>query len=175
MKKQYFISTSFFAVMTTSLLSLSSATFAKEQHTNTHHEHDKHDIEMGVSVGYAYLEEENEGGTNLHLHIMKKLSGEGIQKYLSVGIGFETIFAHEQHNAAMLALGIHPWNNVVFTVSAGTEWAKHNGVTESGSVMHLEATYLFEAEGYHYGPVVGYAKTHEDQHYTVGMHFGFPL
>lgn len=44
-----------------------------------------------------------------------------------------------------------------------------------GSVMHLEGAYLFEADGYHYGPVLGYAKTDEDQHYNIDMHFGFPL
>jgi len=172
--KQYFFSSNNLAVMAASLLLFSSSSFAKDQHDEAHG-HNDHGIELGISVGYAYLEEEKEEGANLHLHIMKKLTGDGIQKYLSVGVGFETIFSHEQHNAAMLALGIHPAEDIVLTISAGKEWAKHNGETESGSVVHLEATYLFEAEGYHYGPVIGYAKTHEDQHYTLGMHFGFPL
>jgi len=173
MKQKYLFTVRLVVII--ALASLCSTAYSKETHSDSHQEHDKHDIEIGVSVGYAYLEEEKEVGANLHLHFMKKLSGEGIQKYLSVGVGLETIFAHEQHKAALLALGIHPVDNVVLTLSAGTEWAKHNGVTESGTVIHFEATYLFEAEGYHYGPVVGYAKTHEDQHYTLGLHFGFPL
>ena len=131
MKKQCFFHARYFALMIAGLLSNSSVVLAKDQHNEIHHLHDKHDIELGVSLGYSYLEEQKEEGTNLHLHIMKKLSGEGIQKYLSVGVGLESIFLHEQHNATMLALGIHPANNIVFTISAGKEWAKHNGVTES--------------------------------------------
>ena len=155
--------------------SLSSVGLCQEQHTEIHNGHENSEIEIGVSVGYAYLEEEKEDGVNLHLHVMKNLSGEGIQKYLSVGFGIETIFADEEHYSAMLSLGIHPWKNLVLTVSPGWEWAKHDGVWESGYATHIEATYLFEGDGFHYGPVVGYSKTQDDQHYTIGVHFGVPL
>ena len=155
--------------------SLSSVAYCNEENG---HEHDKHDsggLEVGVSIGYAYLEEENEDGMNLHLHAMKGLSGNGIQKYLSIGFGLETIFTDEEHYGAMISLGIHPWRNLVLSVSPGWEWAKHDGEWESGYATHLEATYLFEGSGFHYGPVFGYSKTQDDQQYTIGIHFGLPL
>jgi len=155
--------------------SLSSVALSQEQDSHRHKDHEASNIELGLSVGYAYLEEEKEDATNLHLHVMKRLSGEGIQKYLSIGFGMETIFADEAHYSAMISLGIHPWRDLIITISPGWEWAKHDGVRESGYATHIEATYVFEGAGFHYGPVIGYAKTQDDQHYTVGVHFGIPL
>ena len=163
------------AVIIISLGTLSSTAFCQENHTDAHAGHESSDFELGVAIGYAYLEEEKENGVNLHLHVMKRLSGEGIQKYLSVGFGLETIFTEEEHYGAMVTLGIHPWRNLVFAISPGWEWVKHEGEWESGYATHLEAAYTFEGSGFHYGPVVGYSKTQHDQHYTIGIHFGFPF
>lgn len=155
--------------------SLNSDALCQEQHRKTHSGHESGETEVGVSLGYSYLEEEKENGINLHFHFMKRLTGEGIQKYLSVGLGVETIFTDEQHYGAMISLGVHPWRNLVISVSPGWEWAKHDGEWESGYATHLEAAYVFEGPGFHYGPVIGYSKTQDDQHYTVGLHFSVPL
>lgn len=175
MKQQFITAVRTITVIVITWGSLSSVALCQEQHYEIHKGHEASDVEIGISVGYTYLKEEKEDSVNLHLHAMKQLSGEGIQKYLSVGFGVETIFADEKHYGAMISLGVHPCRNLVFTISPGWEWAKHDGVWESGYATHFEATYLFEGAGFHYGPVVSYSKTQDDQHYTVGIHIGIPL
>ncbi len=138
-------------------------------------EHSHSDLELGFSVGYARLEEEKEDALNLHLHIMKRLSDHGIQQYISVGAGIETILSTENHVGAMLSLAIHPTERLVISFSQGLEWANHEGDWESNLASHIEASYLFEATDFHYGPVIGYSKASDKQHYTIGLHFGVPL
>ena len=150
--------------------SFSTAVLSQEKHTHTHDEHSPGGLELGASIGYVYLEEEKADGVNLHLHLMKRLS-----EYFSIGAGVERIFSNEAHYGAMITLGIHPSNNLTLSVSPGREWAKHDGEWESGYATHIEASYMFEGSGFHYGPTVGYSKTQEDKHYTLGIHFGFPL
>ncbi|MCF6208616.1 MAG: hypothetical protein L3J61_04430, partial [Ghiorsea sp.] len=92
--------------------------------------------------------------------------------HISLRLGVETIITDETHYAAMLSLAVHPWRNLVLSVSPGIEWAKHAGTWESNNAIHLEAAYTFESTGFHYGPVIGYSKTAHTQHYTAGIHFG---
>jgi len=153
------------------LSSANASAFSQEQHS----EHELGGIEVGFSVGYAYLKEEKEDGLNFHLHLTKRLSGEGFQKYLSIGLGAETIISKEKHYGVMVLLAVHPWHNLVLSVSPGMEWAKHDGEWNSEYATHLEATYIFEGLSFHYGPVVGYSKTRDEEHYTVGIHFGMPF
>ncbi len=138
-------------------------------------EHSHSDLELGVSIGYARLEEEKKDALNLHLHIMKRLSDYGIQQYISVGAGVETILSSENHVGAMLSIAIHPTERLVVSFSQGLEWANHEGDWESSLASHVEASYLFEATDFHYGPVIGYSKASDKQHYTIGLHFGVPL
>lgn len=156
---------------------LSTPVFCQEQHSEKYdsHGHEQGEIEVGLSIGYAYLKEEKEKGLNLHLHVMKRLQGEGLQKYFSIGVGAETILSNEKHYGAMLTLAVHPWQNFVLSISPGLEWAKHDEKWESQYATHLEATYIIENPGFHYGPVVGYSKTQDEQHYTIGMHLSVPL
>jgi len=154
---------------------LCSTAFCQEGHNDMHSEHESDGLEIGLSVGYAYLKEDREDGVNLHLHLMKRLSGEGLQKYFSVGVGVETIITDEKHYAAMFSLAAHPWRNLVLSVSPGLEWAKHEGKWESEYATHLEAAYNFEGSGFHYGPTISYSKTKDDQHYAIGIHIGVPL
>jgi len=154
---------------------LSTPAFCQETNIDEHHNHEMGELELGLSVGYAYLKEEKEEGVNLHLHLMKRLSGEGIKKYLSVGFGAETIFTDERHYGLMISLVAHPWRSLAVSVSPGVEWAKHDGEWESEYATHLEAAYVFEGSGFHFGPVIGYSKTQDDEHYTAGVHFAWPL
>ena len=141
----------------------------------THNAHDETGFEFGISVGYVYLKEEKDEGTAVHAHLMKRLSDEGFQRFFSVGFGVETIFTKEKHYGAMVTVAVHPWDNTVFSVSPGIEWEEHEGETKSGYATHIEAAYVFEASHYHLGPVVGYSKTEDDEHYTIGVHLGMPL
>ena len=154
--------------------SLSMPVFAQEQHSEKYDGHKHNGMEVGLSVGYTYLKEEKKDALNLHLHVMKRLSGDGFKKYLSIGFGAEAIVADEKHYGAMITLAVHPWHSLILSISPGVELAKHDGEWESGYATHLEATDVFEGSNFHYGAVVGYSKTNEDQHYTVGIHFGMP-
>lgn len=106
---------------------------------------------------------------------MKRLSDEGFQKYFSLGFGVETIFTDEKHYGAMITLAVHPWENVIFAISPGVAWEEHEGETKSSYATHVEAAYVFETAHYHIGPVVGYSKTEDDEHYAIGVHIGVPL
>jgi hypothetical protein len=157
------------------LVGLSSAALSEEEH---HHDaHEGHEWELGISVGYANLKTEGEEGGNLHLHLLKRLGDEGLKKYFSAGFGAEVIRTDETHYGAMVTLAYHPVEDLVLAVSPGFEWAKHDGSSwEREYATHLEAAYSFDvSENYHIGPVIGYSKTSEAEHYTVGIHIGIPL
>ncbi|MCF6299110.1 MAG: hypothetical protein L3J01_04450 [Thiomicrorhabdus sp.] len=168
----FLIKTCFYVVI--SWVSLTTLAYSQEE-SSSHESHAHSDIELGLSIGYARLEEEKIDGTSLHVHIMKRLSGQGIQRYFSIGAGVETILASENHFGAMLSVAAHPTDKLTVTLSQGIEWADHEGDWESSRATHIEASYLFEGEHFHYGPVIGYSKTPEKQHYKVGIHFGIPL
>ena len=140
-------------------------------------EHVHDDWEVGVSVGYANLKTENEEGKNLHLHLMKSLGDEGLAQYFSFGFGAETIITDEKHYGSMLTLAVHPVEDLTLSLSPGFEWAKHDGANwEREYATHVEATYSFDvADGYHLGPVIGYSKTKDTEHYTIGIHLGIAL
>ncbi len=145
------------------------------EHKTSHNHNEESGFELGLSVGYAYLKEEKDKGAVLHAHLMKRLSGEGIQEYFSLGFGVETIFSDEQHYGAMVTIAAHPSDNIILSLSPGIEWEEHEGETKSSYATHIEAAYVFETSHYHIGPVIGYSKTEDDEHYTIGVHIGVPL
>lgn len=154
-------------------IGLSTAAMSEEDH---HGSHEGHEWELGASIGYANLPTEGTEGTGLHLHILKRLDGDGIEKYFSIGFGGEMLITDEKHYAAMVTLGIHPWRDLVLSVAPGFEWANHEGEWEREYATHFEAVYSFDiSENYHIGPAIGYSKTSEAEHYTVGIHIGIPL
>ena len=150
---------------------------ALEQEDNEapHKAHEESSFELGLSVGYAYLKAEEDNAPALHAHLMKRLSDEGFQQYFSLGFGVETIFTDEKHYGAMVTMAVHPSENLIFSISPGVAWEEHNGETHSSYATHVEAAYVFETTHFHIGPVVGYSKTEEDEHYTIGVHIGIPL
>ncbi|PHS39640.1 MAG: hypothetical protein COB07_06210 [Sulfurovum sp.] len=170
--------------VTLSLAMLSTAALSEEDHDEAHESHllehhEGHEWELGISIGYANLKTENEEGGNLHLHLLKRLQGDGFEKYFSVGVGAEVIVTtdNDKHYGAMVTLAVHPWRDLVLSVSPGFEWAKHEGHSwEREYATHYEAAYSFDvSENYHIGPVIGYSKTSDTEHYTVGIHIGIPL
>ena len=154
---------------------LNTAALSEEEYHDAHHE--MHEWELGVSFGYANLKTEGEEGGNLHLHLLKRLEGDGLAQYFSVGFGAEVIVTDEEHYGAMVTLAYHPVEDLVLSVSPGFEWANHEGEGwEREYATHLEAAYSFDvSENYHVGPVIGYSKTRDAEHYTVGIHIGIPL
>ena len=165
-----------FSAITIVFFTLSTAALSEEDLHDSHDSHEMHEWELGISVGYANLKTENEEGANLHLHLLKRLEGDGFEKYFSVGFGAEMIVTDEKHYGAMVTLAVHPWRDLVLSVSPGFEWANHEGEWETEYATHLEAAYTFDvSENYHIGPVIGYSKTSHAEHYTVGIHMGIPF
>ncbi len=140
------------------------------------HLHSGHDWEIGLSLGYANLVTEKEEGINSHLHILRRLGDEGWQKYISLGLGAEIIVTDEQHYGLMTTIAFHPIEDLVLAISPGLEFSDHGTGWESNYATHIEMAYTFDvSEDYHLGPVIGYSKTQEAEHYTLGIHIGIPL
>jgi opacity protein-like surface antigen len=159
------------------VLLLSSSGFSNEAEHENHDSHEMHEWELGISTGYANLKTEGKEGKNLHLHLLKRLGDDGLGRYFSVGFGAEVIVTDEKHYGAMFTLAYHPAEDFVLSVSPGFEWSKHEGDSwKRIYATHLEASYSFDiSENYHIGPVIGYSKTDDAEHYTVGIHIGIPL
>jgi hypothetical protein len=149
---------------------LSSLAFAYDEHHES-------EWELGLAIGYAHLPTEGTKGSNLHIHVLKHLEGDDWRQYFSVGFGLEMIATDETHYATMLTLGIHPLEDFSLTLSSGLEFSKHdNEEWENLYSTHIEASYVFDvSEHFHLGPVIGYSRTKEAEHYTLGIHIGIPL
>ena len=146
------------------------------QQKKVEHSHTTHTWELGLALGYANLVTEDEEGTSIHLHLLKRLEGKGWQQYVSLGFGVETIVSDEIHYGAMLTLAFHPIEDFVISISPGFEWANHEDEWERHYATHIEIMYSFDmANGYHMGPVLGYSKTNESEHYNIGLHLGIPF
>jgi hypothetical protein len=131
--------------------------------------------EIGLSLGYASLPDENEEGTNVHLHIMKHLEGEGFE-YFSLGLGFEMIGAKDTHYATMFTMAVHPTEDLTLAFSPSIVWEKHEDEWGNIYASHFEVSYVFDvSEHFHIGPVIGYSTSAEADHYTFGLHLGIPL
>lgn len=136
------------------------------------HDHHDHSIEMGVSVAYVYLDAEDASAPGLHLHLMRRLGGDGFLRHVGIGVGLEGIFADHTHYGVMLSIAIFPWRTLVVTLSPGLAFADHDGEWETEYVSHIEASYGFMVGEYEVGPVVGFADSPGDEHYMVGIHVG---
>ena len=145
---------------------------ADDHDSEGHAPHD-HGFEIGLSTGYTYLANEDESALGLHLHLMRRLSGEGFLSHFGVGVGFETIFADHDHHAVMGSVALYPWRNLVLTVSPGVIFADHDGEWENEYATHFEASYGFKWGKLEVGPFVGFSQGNDDRHYMAGLHIGW--
>ena len=175
MNRNYTLSTSTVMLVVLWVCGLGTSALCETEHDHDRHIHDAAGYELGLSVGHVRLKAEKEEAPSLHLHLMKRLGGEGLQQYFSVGVGVESIFSDHDHYAAMGTLGIHPWRNLAVRVSPGIIWAKHEEGWESEYATHLEVAYPFSFGKFDIGPVIGYSKTAHEEHTMVGIHMGIHL
>jgi hypothetical protein len=150
-------------------------TFAKDAHDHHHHGHDLSGPELGVSVGYVHLEEEDENVPGVHAHLLHRLGDDGLRRHFAIGAGAEYLFSDEEHYALMFSLAAYPWRGLVLSVSPGVQWAEHEGDTEAEYSTHLEAAYVFPFGDYDIGPVIDYSWTKDEKHYMIGLHIGIHL
>ncbi len=143
-----------------------------EEHEEEHIHHDAHANEISMFAGYVYLDPEDDSAFGLHLHFIKHLQGESLKKYFGLGVGFETIFADNLHYNVMGSIAIYPYRNLVIILSPGVLIVEHHKELETRYSTHFEAVYGFLFRGYEIGPVVGFAQSGDDIHYTIGIYFG---
>jgi len=144
--------------------------------SSAYEDHHQEEWELGLSLGYAHLATEDKDGTNVHLHIMKHLDGEGFEKYFSLGLGLEMIASDETHYSTMFTIATHPTEDLTLAFSPTIEWEKHSTEWENHYASHFEASYVFDvSEHFHIGPVIGFSTSEEGEHYTFGLHLGIPL
>jgi hypothetical protein len=162
------------AIVTFGLLMLVTQAYCQES-PEQGHAHDTKGFALGASAGYVHLSEDDEDAPGLHLHLMKRLNDKDLGQHISVGFGTEAIFADHKHYAAMISVEIYPYRGLVLAAAPGIVWANHDGEWESKYSTHLEAGYTFEIKEYDIGPVIGYSKTDEDEHFMIGIHVGLHL
>lgn len=154
-------------------LGIADPAYGEDDHAG--HGHDTSGIELGLSVGYVHLDEEDEDSLGLHVHLSKRLGHEGLLERLGLGVGGEVIFAEHEHYSLLFPLAMYPWRGLILAVAPGIEWAEHDEDWETAYATHLEAAYVFEIGDYDVGPVVDYSKSDNDEHYMIGIHLGIHL
>jgi len=159
------------------LLHTSTSCCERMQHEHEFGEHrlHSHTFEFGVSTGFVRLEPEGESAVGTHLHLIRRFQGDALSRFLGLGIGFETIFADHMHYNLMGTVAIYPYKNFSIGISPGTLIVEHHDEHETRYSTHVEVAYGFEVGQFEVGPVVGYAKSGDDEHYMIGIHVGKPF
>lgn len=154
---------------------LSAGMFAETEDYHHHEsEHGHHHMtEIGLSLGIAFLQhEESETAPGLHLHFIQRLGKHGLLNYLGIGFGFETIFAHHRHYNIMGTLAIFPIEHLSIGIAPGLLLAEEDDENIKEFALHIEAVYEFEIGAFAVGPALGYAKSGDGYHFTIGIHIG---
>ena len=142
------------------------------EHEHEYGEHGRHShiYELGLSTGFVRMEPEGESALGTHLHFIRRFRGEGIERFLGLGVGFEAIFADHMHYNLMGTIAIYPYKNLFIGISPGMLIVEHHDECEMCYSTHVEVAYGFDVGQFHVGPVVGYAKSGDDEHYMIGIH-----
>jgi len=135
------------------LLHTSTSCCERMQHEHEFGEHrlHSHTFEFGVSTGFVRLEPEGESAVGTHLHLIRR---------------FQNL---------MGTVAIYPYKNFSIGISPGTLIVEHHDEHETRYSTHVEVAYGFEVGQFEVGPVVGYAKSGDDEHYMIGIHVGKPF
>ena len=148
------------------LFLLPSLLFSEDEHLHG-------DRELGVSLGYVDLVDEDEAASAVHLHLVKRLHGLDFLERIGIGLGFETIFADHAHHTLMASLVFFPVDHLAISVSPGIVWVDEEEGWENHYATHIEVSYGFRIGKYEVGPVIGWAESDEGSHRMIGLHFGF--
>jgi hypothetical protein len=141
--------------------------------TNDNHNEEHHHLnEIGISTGIVWMKPENETAPGLHLHFMRRLGDEGIQKYFGAGFGLEIIFSDHQHYNIMATVGLFPMKNWIITFSPGLLFVREEGETHRHFSFHVETMYEIELGSFEGGPAFGFSVAGGDTHITLGVHIG---
>lgn len=136
-------------------------------------EHDHHEhhnlIELGVGTGVFYSLHEKEVSSGMHIHGLYNINKFGL------GIGYESVFAHELHQNISAILAYRPTESIELSIAPGV-LLENEETGKNLPSLHFEAIYLFEVgKSFHLGPVISYSYADADQHIMLGIHIGIPL
>jgi len=144
-----------------------------EHHDHKHHkdtgsEHGAHFHvnDFGFANGMVYNLGENSAAWGMHLHYVR-----GVNKYLGVGIGYESVLGEHFHQTFTGFVRYKFFKHFVLNAGPGITIPNEEN-PEYEFVSHFELSTVFELGKFHLGPMVGYGLGHE-QHFTVGVHLGY--
>lgn len=127
------------------------------------HPYSQHDREIGVGSGLSFLEEEKSWVSTVHVHLVSKLHGG-----FYGGVSFENIFDEHNHGVLSLVLG-YRISSISLSYMPGFYLYGGSGLTH-----HFEVGHIVEYERLHIGPFVS-ANYGKENHYSIGLHLGFPF
>lgn len=135
---------------------------------HAHHWVHDHQNELGLALNPTYMISEGEFAPGLHLHYVHYLKNT---KW-GAGLGYEQIYDDHSHRTAGVILAYRPIPRLVFIAAPGVTFeAAHPD--ELAPAIHFESTYEFMLGPIHLGPAVEYAWDPNDQHFSIGLHFGY--
>lgn len=153
------------------ILILSNTVQGQSSEHDSHH-HGESKYELGISAGISHLIHENESPFSAHIHLLRRLGEEGLRERISMGLGFEYIFAKHAHYSFVGTVSINPIWDLILDISPGVLVTEHEGNLEKQFVTHFEMTYEFHLEEFGIGPVVGFGYSEGDNHVMIGVHLG---
>ncbi len=123
----------------------------------------QHGKEVGIGSGLSFLEEEKSWVPAVHVHFVRQL-----HRKFYTGVSFENIY--DEHNHGVLSL-VFSYRISNLSLSYMPGFYLYGG---SGLNHHLEVSYIFEYRRLHVGPFVS-ASYGKENHYSAGLHIGFPF
>ena len=155
-----------FSVITL-LLFIGQALIAQHD-INAEHPHSHHKNEIGIANALVYFVKEKETAYGLHFHYVRNI----MASKFGIGLGYERIFDEHKHNTIGIVGSYRPIDKLGINLSPGITF-EDNESSSLNFALHVEASYEFELNNFHIGPVFEFAYDPEDYHISLGLHIGF--
>ncbi|MBL1281005.1 MAG: hypothetical protein COA33_012065 [Fluviicola sp.] len=150
-----------------SLLFSSLSSFAQTDKDSPKHSHQHGKNEIALAIAPAYFVNEEAVTLSMHLHYVRTIA----HTKFGLGASFERIAFDPKHSTFGLVLAYKLFNGLNLSVSPGITFEDANPGTFFS--LHLEAAYEFEIGNFHIGPAAEYAYDPNDNHLSIGVHFGY--
>lgn len=138
---------------------------------NDHHDHDHFRNEIGGALGVVYSISEQHTGSGFHFHYTRMFGGK--LSHFGIAPGLEFIMGEDKHYTAHVMALYRPLFGWWLAVGPGLSYFEHD--YSMGFSAHFETGYEFDAGSIHFGPVLEYSWSEEDQHALLGIHLGIPF
>lgn len=146
------------------------------QHTHHHARN-----EIGISPGATYSLSHKTWGVGVHAHYFRTLSDHS---RWSLGGGLETVFAHGTHWTVNVGAKYEIIEGLYLAAMPGISFfkSKHHHEFEENHEhnekvkpsLHVELSYdLIHTEFFHIGPAIDFSWCKNDNHFMIGVHFGY--